>query len=145
MRELFQQDPASIVGLDGSAEAVQVAKGINPSSSFTVGDVLALPFPDQSFDLVICLEVLEHLEHPSRGLAELHRVARKRLLLSVPDEPLFRGANFVRGKNLRALGNDPGHVNHWSSRAFVHFVSAQCPVEAVRRSFPWTLVLCRVD
>ncbi|MBI2099171.1 class I SAM-dependent methyltransferase [Candidatus Uhrbacteria bacterium] len=41
-----------------------------------VGDAHALPFPDNSFDLVLCIEVLEHLKSPERAIAEMKRVLR---------------------------------------------------------------------
>lgn len=145
MREVLARTDARIVGLDGSVGALQVASALNPARSFTAGDLLELPFPGKSFELVVCMEVLEHLDHPERGLAELCRVSGRWLLLSVPNEPLFRGANFLRGKNVRAWGNDPGHINHWSSRAFVQFAERQCRVVAWQRSFPWTIALCCVD
>jgi SAM-dependent methyltransferase len=144
MRAVLGAQPAVVLGLDGSADAVRVAQGLNPGRGFAAGDLYALPFPAASFDLVACMEVLEHLEEPARGLRELCRVSAGWLLLSVPNEPLFRGANFLRGKNLRAWGNDPGHVNHWSFDAFLRFVSPHCQVVEARTSFPWTLALCRV-
>lgn len=144
MQTLLARQTGYVAGLDGSLGALQIAEHINPAKSFINGDLTGLPFPSDSFDLVVCMEVLEHLDQPERGLAELCRVSSRWLLLSVPHEPLFRGANFLRGKNMRAWGNDPGHVNHWTSRAFLRFVSRQCQVVACRRSFPWTLVLCRV-
>jgi 2-polyprenyl-3-methyl-5-hydroxy-6-metoxy-1,4-benzoquinol methylase len=134
----------SVVGVDETASALQIARQLNPSGSFVGGDVLQLPFPSRSFDVVMCMEVLEHLLQPDQGLAELCRVSRSWLLLSVPNEPFFRGANFLRGKNVRAWGNDPGHVNHWSSQSFLRFVTRQCSVVTWSASFPWTLALCRV-
>lgn len=145
MKHVLGHSPGVVVGLDGSVGALRIARRLHPQRSFAAGDLLELPFPNHSFDLVVCMEVLEHLDHPEKGLAELCRVSRRWLLLSVPDEPLFRGANFLRGKNVRAWGNDPGHVNHWSARAFIRFVSPQCRVITHQRSFPWTLALCRVD
>ena len=53
---------------------------------------------------------------PEATLAEMARVARRHLLVSVPREPLWRGLNMARGAYLRDLGNTPGHVNHWSKR-----------------------------
>lgn len=41
-----------------------------------VGPAEALPFGDGSFDVVLCSQVLEHVERPGRVLAELHRVLR---------------------------------------------------------------------
>jgi 2-polyprenyl-3-methyl-5-hydroxy-6-metoxy-1,4-benzoquinol methylase len=145
MRAVLGAIAAQVTGLDGSAGAVQVASRLNPGRAFAAGDLYDLPFPTGSFELVVCMEVLEHLDEPARGLRELVRVSSGWLLLSVPNEPLFRGANFLRGKNLHALGNDPGHVNHWSQGSFLRFVAPQAPVVATRTSFPWTLVLCRVD
>jgi SAM-dependent methyltransferase len=145
MRAVLGATGAALVGLDGSADAVRVAEALNPGRSFAAGDLYALPFPSGSFDLVVCMEVLEHLDEPARGLRELCRVSAGWLLLSVPHEPLFRGANFLRGKNLRAWGNDPGHVNHWSHQGFLRFVAPHARVAAARRSFPWTLTLCRVE
>ncbi len=145
MRAVLGPTGAAVVGLDGSAGAVRLARELNPSCRFAAGDLYALPFPTASFDLVVCMEVLEHLDEPSLGLRELRRVSARWLLLSVPDEPFFRGANFLRGKNLRAWGNDPGHVNHWSYWGFLRFVAPYASIVAARRSFPWTLALCRVD
>lgn len=48
------------------------------------GDLEALPFAAGSVDTVICCETIEHLENPIRGLKELARVARRRILVSVP-------------------------------------------------------------
>lgn len=144
LRAVLGDLPATVVGLDGSLGAVQVAEQLNPEHSFAAGDLYRLPFPARRFDMVVCMEVLEHLDDPRAGLRELARVSAGWLLLSVPHEPLFRGANFLRGKNIRAWGNDPGHVNHWSHRGFLRFVAPQCELVAARTSFPWTLALCRV-
>ena len=48
-------------------------------------DGRSLPFADASFDAALCLEVLEHLEDPAAVLREIHRVAPRQLLVSVPN------------------------------------------------------------
>lgn len=143
MHEIFEHMRA-VVGVDTSVTALQIASRINTHQRFVGGDLLALPFRSQSFDLVACMEVLEHLPDPQSGLKELCRVSNQWLLLSVPHEPFFRGANFLRGKNIRAWGNDPGHLNHWSASGFIRFVASHCRVICWRLAFPWTLVLCSV-
>lgn len=106
-------------------------------------DVTRLPFPDDAFDLVLGIEVLEHVEDPSRALAEVQRVGRDRFLLSVPREPIWRLANLARGRYARELGNTPGHVNHWSTRSFRQLVDRFVEVEATRTPLPWTVVSAR--
>ena len=99
-----------------------------------------LPFADDQFDVVVAAEVLEHLSDPELGLREMARVARRHLVLSVPREPIFRGCNLLAGRYVRDLGNTPGHLNHWSKRGFVRFVSQVAEVRDVTNPFPWTTV-----
>jgi ubiquinone/menaquinone biosynthesis C-methylase UbiE len=99
-----------------------------------------LPFADNRFDVVVAAEVLEHLPDPDRGLREMARVCRRHLVLSVPREPIFRSCNLVTGRYVRDLGNTPGHLNHWSKRGFVRFVSQVAEVREVTSPFPWTTV-----
>lgn len=111
-----------------------------PLSTF---DIHALPFPDHHFPLVMCLEVLEHLPDSVVGLRELSRVSSDYILLSVPHEPFFRGANFLRGKHLTALGNDPEHLHNYSDRAFSRMVEQVIDIVWHGYRFPWQIVLGR--
>lgn len=106
-------------------------------------DIAHLPFPNDAFDLVLAIEVLEHVPDPTAALTEVARVARGALVLSVPREPVWRAANMARGKYLGDLGNTPGHVNHWSARGFARLVGQHFSVDRVRRPFPWTMVSAR--
>jgi 2-polyprenyl-3-methyl-5-hydroxy-6-metoxy-1,4-benzoquinol methylase len=111
-----------------------------PGPHYLNGDAQQLPFADDSFDLVVCVEVLEHLTDPERGLRELARVGTKHLLLSVPREPIFRSCNLFTGRYVKDLGNTPGHFNHWSTRSFKSFVSQVATVREVSTPFPWTVI-----
>jgi ubiquinone/menaquinone biosynthesis C-methylase UbiE len=106
-------------------------------------DIARMPFPAKAFDLVLAIEVLEHVPDPDAALAELARLARGHLVLSVPREPIWRVANMARGKYLGALGNTPGHIQHWSRRGFVAQVGAHVDVVTVRTPFPWTMIGAR--
>ena len=87
-----------------------------PNLEFRAEEATRLSFSDDEFDLASAIEVLEHVPEPEATLAEMARVARGHLLVSVPREPLWRGLNMARGAYWRDLGNTPGHVNHWSKR-----------------------------
>jgi ubiquinone/menaquinone biosynthesis C-methylase UbiE len=111
-----------------------------PGPRFLHADAQALPFGDGRFEVVVAAEVLEHLPDPVRGLDEMARVGRRHLVLSVPREPVFRSCNLFAGRYVRDLGNTPGHLNHWSTRGFVRFVSRVAEVREATSPFPWTTV-----
>lgn len=106
-------------------------------------DITRLPFPSASFDLVLAIEVLEHVPDPEAALRELARVGRDRFVLSVPREPIWRAANLARGKYVGALGNTPGHIQHWSQRSFRQLVESHFDVVAIRTPLPWTMISAR--
>lgn len=60
-----------------------------PNVTFRECDILKMPFADASFDTVICTHVLEHILDIRAALAELRRIARRRLILVVPREREF--------------------------------------------------------
>lgn len=115
--------------------------GMPPAIATREASIYALPWPDDAFDLVLCCEVLEHLHEPTRGLAELARVARRHVLLSTPREPLWRALNMARGRYLSALGNTPGHVQHWSRAGLARLARTRLRLVAERRPLPWTVLL----
>ena len=138
----------ALTGCDVSNDALELAADANPGAAFVVGSIVALPFPDHSFDVVGCFEVLEHLpgDLPRRALSELARVSRRAVVLSVPHEPLFCLANAARGKNLdiRPRGSDPDHKQFWSRSAFGALVGEQLVVQTLAGSFPWTICVATV-
>jgi SAM-dependent methyltransferase len=137
---------ARLVGVDLEEESLQQGWAAHkaPNLEFRVGYAERLPFADGEFDLVSAIEVLEHLEDPARALAELRRCTCRHLLVSVPREPLWRALNMLRGAYWPALGNTPGHLNHWSRRSFLRSLARLGDPVAVRSPLPWTLVLVRV-
>jgi SAM-dependent methyltransferase len=103
------------------------------------GDATTLPFPDDSFDLVLAIEVLEHVPEPDNALSELSRVCSGTFVASVPFEPIWRLGNVLRGRYVKDLGNTPGHVNHWTRWGFRDFVESRFHVQQVRSPLPWTM------
>lgn len=134
---------ASVKCCDYSDDIIELARGVNSSTgiSFHVKSIYEVG-PDESADLVVCCEVLEHLEDPDAALERLTSLNARYYLMSVPNEPLFRMLNMLRGKYLTSFGNTPGHLRHWNSREFLHLVSRHFRVLAHRKPLPWTMVLC---
>jgi ubiquinone/menaquinone biosynthesis C-methylase UbiE len=131
--------PPVVVGFDLNPDSVAYAAQRFPKGTFTVENVYHLPYPDQNFDLVLCLEVLEHLERPTDALRELARVARMSIVVSVPNEPWFQLGNLARGKYLNRLGDHPEHVQHWNRRTFRLLFEQVVPGVTVHSAFPWLI------
>jgi 2-polyprenyl-3-methyl-5-hydroxy-6-metoxy-1,4-benzoquinol methylase len=111
---------ASWGGVDASAAAVEFAAARNTECAWSVGDLRRMSQASASADLVLCSQVLEHIPQPERVRDELARVSAKWLLLSVPLEPVFRS---ICALTVAAgVGQDPGHVNFWTPRAFRNFL-----------------------
>jgi len=141
MQNFLDGKKAAAVDLD--EKEIETAKQNIPFADLRVASAYQLPFVDNQFDLVICCEVMEHLENPAKALAEIHRVSKKFCLLSVPNEPLWRALNMSRGAYLSSFGNTPGHINHWTPRSFKKFVETNFHVETLTKPLPWTMVLGR--
>lgn len=116
-----------------------------PNLRFTGGRVEQLSFADDEFDLVTAIETLEHVPEPERALAEMARVARRHLLVSVPREPVWRALNLARGAYVDQLGNTPGHIHHWSRRALTRLLAHHGQPIELRAPFPWSMALVRVS
>ncbi len=142
----LQQRNMSLAAMGGdlSAEALVWGRAnLEHNMPLVNVDIHHLPFPTDSFPLVICLEVLEHLPDSTVGLRELARVSSEYVLVSVPHEPWFRGANFLRGKHLSAFGNDPEHLHNYTGRSFRRMAGSVVDVLWHGYAFPWQIALAR--
>lgn len=142
-RRMAARSGARATGLDVESDRLQALWAADETVEYVVGDAQALPFGDDEFDLVSLVEMLQLVVDPDRALAEATRVARRAVIVTVPREPLWRVMNVARGAYLRALGDTPGHLHHWSRRTIAERVAAHADVGAVRSATPWTLVLAR--
>jgi 2-polyprenyl-3-methyl-5-hydroxy-6-metoxy-1,4-benzoquinol methylase len=139
-------DGHRLVGIDLQEDSIQAgwAEHQAPNLEYRVMRAEDLPFADGEFELASAIEVLEHLPDPEHTVGEMARCAASHLLVSVPREPLWRMLNMARGAYWSALGNTPGHLNHWSKRSFVELLSRHGEVAEVRSPFPWTMLLVRL-
>ncbi len=142
LRRYFKKE-VPFFASDVDEELVKIAGSKNSNVSFSAESIYKLNHQDNSFDLVFCLEVMEHLEKPEEALKELRRVTKKYAIISVPREPLWRILNMCRGSYLKDFGNTPGHINHWSRSKIGKFVSKEFDVIDIKSSIPWTIVLAK--
>jgi demethylmenaquinone methyltransferase/2-methoxy-6-polyprenyl-1,4-benzoquinol methylase len=70
-----------VVGLDFSAQMLEVARRDHPGIEFVEGDALNLPFDDAGFDASTIAFGLRNLADPVRGLREMLRVVKRRVVV----------------------------------------------------------------
>jgi 2-polyprenyl-3-methyl-5-hydroxy-6-metoxy-1,4-benzoquinol methylase len=135
-------------GSDAFAEVIGEARrraaAAGADVDYTTRPVQELDPARDGAELVLCCEVLEHLDDPAGALETLTALAQPWLLVSVPREPLWRVLNLARLKYVRDLGNTPGHLHHWSRAGFLRFLGPRLEVVEARSPLPWTMALCRV-
>lgn len=139
---------SKVRAVDISSEIVAKAESLTGSNArnrlcFSNINLFDLNPNFDSAELVVCCEVLEHVDDPEKAFERLAALANPFLLVSVPREPLWRVLNLMRGKYWSSLGNTPGHLQHWSQRAFLDMLQRRMVLVAVRAPIPWTMALCR--
>jgi SAM-dependent methyltransferase len=104
--------PTKMFGFDYSLAALEIARQIFPRAEYRYMDIYT-PFEEQ-FDIVVCIDVLEHLLYPDRALRNLIQMVAPQglLLLAVPNG---RYDFFA------------GHINFWSPESWRVFLEMTCP------------------
>jgi 2-polyprenyl-3-methyl-5-hydroxy-6-metoxy-1,4-benzoquinol methylase len=126
--------PFNYAGFDVDLEALDRARTRFPGIAFERGSIYDFK---ANADLVLCLEVLEHLEEPENALRHLAALDASDFIVSVPHEPWFALGNFARGRHIATFGNLPDHVNRWTKAQFRRQISPWFEIVKDYSSFPW--------
>jgi len=112
LKQLSELSPRSqFFGYDFASSGISIARNNLPAAEFMERDIYQ-EFPDR-YDLILCTEVLEHLEHPKKALRNLlgQLASGGRLLLTVPD-----------GR----MDQYTGHIHFWSPESWKLFLADAC-------------------
>jgi len=124
---LAEAGASSVTGIDLADEAVSAAsERLGDRGSVVQGDLRELPFEDDSFDLVVCFEVIEHVEAGAAVVAEFRRVLRPDgvLLVSSPNPGVYPEGN-------------EHHVHEYSPEELAELVGAAFPNRVEHMQHPW--------
>jgi len=121
-----------VVGVDILASSIEIAKEFSskPNVEFIEGDLFKLHFPDNSFDCILFLETIEHVDNPVMFIREFHRLLKKdgHLVISTPNAMsltniIFGFSHFstsktkekarIINKETRNTGTQQDHIYLW--------------------------------
>ena len=145
IRESFPGSPINAFDISDDIVKVACSSGLD-NVDFHTGDIYHIEANTSSYRLICVSEVLEHIEKPAEALKELERVSGKYILVNVPNEPIWRILNMVRGAYLKDFGNTPGHIQHWNKRQFIRMIRENTKLRIVRfqKALPWLQMLLEV-
>ncbi len=128
LRDIVARHKVEACGCDISDEVMELNRSVLPECEFLSLDLTQETWPgERKFDLVICSEVLEHIEDWHAAVANIVRMTGKHLLITVPSGPR------------RMMDRLVGHVQHFEGPELVAELERNgCKIERVRR-WGWPL------
>lgn len=115
-------------GTDLDRECVELSKRHGDSVLLTEPDRPIKQFGANSFDVVACLHVLEHVVRPSEVLFDLAQIARHFVLVAVPNlRPLPRPSHFRQ----EPCAVNEGHLQGWDHQHFRNLAERHCGLEVM--------------
>lgn len=146
VKKIAQYRPElKLYGVDISVNAIEALKKSNKIiGDFRVAQAESLPFPDDYFDVVVMIDVLEHVINPGDALKEIKRVLNPKgifhLYFPCENEP-YTFDRLLRGSRIDLLSNftrdNFGHLHHLSQREIKAVISRVFEIKAITYSTHW--------
>lgn len=133
--DFFGKGGFKVLGVDVDPECVRL------SSKFGKAELLAHPesplqqFSAKSHDVVICFHVLEHVDNPRLVLGSLAKIARKYVLVAVPN---LRYLNSMFTRHVDISRVNEGHLQSWDHWHFRSLAERHCGLRLVEWGFDAT-------
>lgn len=114
-----QFSPKIVCGIDLSLRRLRQAESFVPNCKVVCGDAVRLPFINSAMDLIVCSNLLEHVQEDYKMLLDVHRVLSKKGLFYL-ETILASGHGIYFYRDNRRFVLDPTHVREYSSRSEVY-------------------------
>ena len=145
-----------VLGIDVLKSSIEIANDFNnhPKANYEVRDLISNPFPENSFDCVLFLETIEHVENPALFLKEFHRILKPNgfLILSTPNatslKNFFYALSYRKKKKQQKIvkqilvepkqtGTQLEHIYNWDYPVLVRLLD-KCGFDCVEHKFAGT-------
>lgn len=129
---------ATTTGIDFSPTMLRQ----NPCSRLVCASALHLPFADRTFDLVVCSNLLHHLERPAKAVREMARVSRGYVALSEPNcrHPAMAVFHAIKTEERGALKFNRNYMQRLLAEANLHEVAVSVQGSVLPNMCPMALL-----
>lgn len=127
---------AESFGIDSYKEAIQFGQKSYPNIKLKYGDAHKLPFKNESFNLITCIETLEHLENPKGAIYEMVRVLKKDgyiLIGQDTDNLLFKIVWMIWTKRRGKVWHN-SHLHPYSPKQLEKLIK-ECGLKIIKKKF----------
>lgn len=128
--------PSDTFGVDSYKQAVEFGKKTYPDIKFKYADAHKLPFKNESFDLITCIETLEHLENPKGAISEMHRCLKNKgrvLIGQDTDNLLFKIIWMIWTKRRGKVWHN-SHLHPYSPKRLEKLIK-ECGLQIIKKRF----------
>jgi len=133
---IFGSAGLTVSGADVDPECVRLSSQSGPACQLDPADPVG-QFGERSFDVVTCFHVLEHVDSPKKTLGELARIARKYVLVAVPN---LRYLNLLFARNIDLSMVNEGHLQSWDHWHLRNLAERHCGLKLVEWGFDATIL-----
>ena len=92
----FLNEDATVISVDTSKKVLKILTEKNNDVKAINADIFNLPFKNDSFDVIVCSEVLTHLHEYKRPLAEFKRILKSDGIIAIDIRNIFYPLHFIR-------------------------------------------------
>ena len=125
---LARQMGMEVRGTDTDADCVAMGRAHGETELLLQPHDPVLQFGEKSFDVVTCFHVLEHVDRPKEVLSSLARIARRYVVVAVPNLRLLPRPHGLR-QEIRAVNE--GHLQGWDHAHFRNLAERHCGLRII--------------
>lgn len=133
---IFGSAGFAVTGADPDPECVRLSAQIGKARLLEAADPIG-QFGARSFDVVTCFHVLEHVDSPKKTLSDLARLARKYVLVAVPN---LRYLNLLFARRIDLSMVNEGHLQSWDHWHLRNLAERHCGLKLVEWGFDATIL-----